>query len=189
MRNGLLVTAAISLLSAPACTMTRSGRTGTIAAGIAATMVGTAMVTDEDGVKGPLDDDYAMPGMMLVAAGAMIAAVGLGSTVRQEAPASDVPPPAPTAYVPTSSAPPSMTMSFSTGAAIAPHRTLPELPVDPVTLRLAQQTREIISSGQCEAARPLLVDISARDERYHQELVASAVLDPCPALRAPAAAW
>src|SRR5690242_17982656 len=143
MRNALRVTAAIALLSTPACTMTRSGRTGTIVAGVATTMLGAAMVTDKDGVKGPLDDDYAIPGMMLVAAGATIVAVGLGSTVRDEAPSS---------Y-----APPSMTPSFSAGAAIAPHRTLPELPVDSVTLRLAQQAREIIASGHCEEARPLLV--------------------------------
>ena len=167
--------AALSLLAASACTMSRGDKATVTAVGAMATTAGVVMLgvgpneVDSDGDgrnEDPFNDNYTVPviGLLLATVGSVMLLGGLTASVAPESPAE-------------------LRAEPVEVAAPAQERALPEVAVDEETLRLAQQARLVVAAGHCEPARALLGRIAERSASYYNALVQSSVLDRCPQLR------
>jgi hypothetical protein len=139
---------------------TRAGKTAMVVGGAAIALSGAAMFNSFLDENGDLDGlvlcaigGCAISGL-LIAGGSVLAMSGLSGPTEEPAPLAVVDAPAPV-------------------------RPLPEVAVDPETLRLAKQVRNAVVHDDCATARQLLIVIAARDRRYHDALAASVVMDGC----------
>jgi hypothetical protein len=184
-------------LTASACTMTSSGKKTLVGAGAGTTIAGlllaaagpAAVDQNNNGHNGTtLDDDWTMPFLGALAVTAGIAMI-IGGATADEVPEAEAPLPmqAQASQHPVFAGPPGQaTAQLTVQAPVQPTivvEPLPEVPVDAETLRLAKQTRIVVSAGHCDAARPLLADIAVRSPAYHHALVEGPVIGRCPALR------
>lgn len=166
-----------------ACVPTKGGGIATAVGGAAMTVAGGAMMadlngpgddTDGDGVDEFKDKDLecalggcAIAGLMLLG-GLVLLATGVvvATTAEEEPPAPAIP----------LAAPPPPEVSQVDTRIVA---SLPEVPCDAETLRLAKQARSAAREGQCDVAVLITAKIAQRDEAYAGALLEAPALQRC----------
>ncbi len=174
MRTAVMMSAI--LVCTPACAMSRSNGRAVSALG-AVTAIGggvlmetSAVDSDSDGSNETvLNDDLSQGflGALLVVGGIVMIVAGLT--------ADDPPAESTVAWAPT---PPNQIVQ-PPGVVITP-RTLPEVPVTPLVLQMAQQARSAAVHGHCDSAWYMVDEIESQDAAYAAALSAGPVLDGCP---------